>query len=59
MLRSPITLDRTEVQPRPDMKQTTPRRLLPTPTPSSDPAAPLPRPEIPRKLAISVRLFKV
>ena len=58
MLRSPITLNRTEVQPRPDMKQTTTRRLLPTPTPSGRPAAPLPRHEIPRKLPIGDRLFK-
>jgi hypothetical protein len=58
MLRSPFTPNRTEVQPRPDMKQTTTRRFLPTPTPSGHPAAPLPRPKIARKLAISDRLFK-
>lgn len=58
MLRSPITLNRTEVQPRPDMKQTTPRRLFPTPASSGRPAVPLPRPTIAHKLAISDRLFK-
>lgn len=59
MLRSPITANRTTVQPEPDMKHTTPRRLLPTPAPSGRHTAPLPRPEIARKLAKGVRLFKV
>jgi hypothetical protein len=58
MLRSPITPNRTEVQLRPDMKQTTIRRLLPTPTPSGQPAAPLPCSQIARKLTTTVRLFK-
>ena len=58
MLRPPSTPNRTEVQPRPDMKQTTIRRLLPTPAPSGRPAIPLPRRKIACKLAIAVRLFK-
>ncbi len=58
MLRSPFTLNRTEVQPRPDMKHSTTRRLFPTPAPSRRPTALLPRPETARKLAISDRLFK-
>ncbi len=58
MLRSPITLNRTAVQHESDMKQPTPRRLPPTPTPSGRSRAPVPRPETARKLALSVRLFK-
>ena len=35
MLRSPITPNRTEVQHRPEMKQTTIRRIQPTPPASA------------------------
>jgi len=59
MLRSTITSNRTAVQHEPDMKQATTRRLLPTTAASGRSPAPLPRPENARKLAISVRLFKV
>jgi len=58
MLRSPITLNRTAVQPGANMKQPTTRRLLPTPTASGRFPAHLPHPETAPKLAISVRLFK-
>ena len=59
MLRSAATPNRTAVQPSPEMKQPTTRKLLPTPSASGRTPAPLPPAKIGRKLAIGVRLFKV
>jgi hypothetical protein len=58
MLRSPITLNRTDVQQSPEMKQSTTRQLLPTPATSGRSRAPLLPPRIQPKLLIRVRLFK-
>jgi len=58
MLRSAATPNRTQVQPSPEMKQTTIRRLLPTPTASAGSLAPLPIQKMERKLTTGVRLFK-
>jgi hypothetical protein len=59
MLRSAATPNRTEVQSSSEMKQTTIRRILPTPQRRSALAAPQPRPQIRPKLIFRVRLFKV
>jgi len=58
MLRSPTTPNRTEVHPRPDMKQTTTRRLPPTPTAPARSPTPWPTPTTPPKLTLCIRLFK-
>ena len=57
MLRSPITPNRTEVHARSEMKQTTIRRLPPTPTASARSPTPRPTPKTPHKLTTGVRLF--
>jgi len=59
MLRSAATLNRTEVQSIREMKQPTTRQLPPTLTASGRFCAPVPTQEIPNKLPINVRLFKV
>ena len=59
MLRSPITPNRTEVHARSEMKQTTIRRLPPTPTASARSPTPRPTPKTPHKLTTGVRLFEV
>jgi hypothetical protein len=58
MLRSPITPNRTEVHARPKMKQTTIRRIQPTPTASA--RSPTPRPTLNtlHKLTTGVRLIE-
>jgi len=58
MLRSPVTPNRTEVQRRPDMKQTTIRCPPPTPTASARSPAPRPTSKTVRKLPTAVRLFE-
>ena len=58
MLRSTATLNRTEVQTRPEMKQPTTRQLLPTPPASGRVPTHLPTRKMQRQLAIDVRLFK-
>ena len=58
MLRSAATPNRTEVQSSPEMKQTTIRRLPPTPWRRPALAALRPRPQIRPKLTFRVRLFK-
>jgi hypothetical protein len=58
MLRSPITPNRTEVHRRPDMKQTTTRRLPPTPTALARSPTPRPTPKTVHKLTTGVRLFE-
>jgi hypothetical protein len=56
MLRSPATPNRTEVHRRPDMKQTTIRRLPPTASARS--LTPRPTPKTIAKLTTGVRLFE-
>ena len=58
MLRSTATLNRTEVQPSPEMTQPTTRQLPPTPPASGWSCTYLPNLKMPRKLAINVSLFK-
>ena len=54
----PPRLNRTEVQPSPEMKQTTIRQLPPTPPASGWSCTYPPNPKMRRKLAINVSLFK-
>jgi len=58
MLRSATTLNRTEVQPSPEMKQPTIRQFLPSPPASGRSRAPSMFPRIRPKSSIGVRLFK-
>ncbi len=58
MLRSAATFNRTEVQPSPEMKQLTTRRLLRRRPPPDRPPAPLPQPKIAGRLTIGIRLFE-
>ncbi len=58
MLRSAATPNRTEVQPRPEMKQTTTRRpTMRRPTPSRSVAHSSSH-KLSEKLTVTIRLFK-
>jgi len=58
MLRSPLTPNRTEVHAESDMKQTTIRRLPPTPPASARCPTPRPTPKTVHKLTTGIRLFE-
>ena len=58
MLRSAATPNRTEVQPKPEMKHPTTQRPPRRPPTPSAPAARPPTHKEPGKLTIAIRLFK-
>ena len=58
MLRSPLTPNRTAVQPSPLMKQLTTRPPIPALSTPSRSAARVPAPQLTAKLISRIRLFK-